>query len=726
VQAQLPAAGATQAICACTFVTCNFKTKTKLKNLLFILLLISSNIIAQDIQFAKNEHIYELDKKIRKGDYRALTEIANYFDSKNPLTEFLGYHIINTVESNVAKRIVQENSFFLDNEIIIDSNTTTNQFKDFLTNNKKKIIFSDLANAFIITPFENRKTEFEIIELTESKQNKLGEKRKELLSLDWVKANKIDKLIEQKNPLALLKLSSVLLKNRYRFEEYQNNQDQIVNLIQLLTKSQIAVPNETNKMSYHIEEDFYETSKVNLVIFFANYYKTYKWDEKSNAFVNPNLIRKKVEIENELFDLLSNENDSIAINSFVKITQLNQQKVIVLASQYDRAGIDFNYALPTFAYRFLKQLVYLTNYCRTENIDYLGNEELRKSIELLKSDFTFRERRKIEDNLINSLTLENITAFEYWSLIYEKEWNLTFSAGRILDIFYSKNWSKLIQDQKYLQTYLLKSKLFANLGIIGICNNYLIKFIGTPDEVFNNFHTNEPLAKTQLGKALVISQKRPVFIEEEKKEWTGNGKIDEFSASFNKINSQIRDKEKYREAISHLLSQIKYEQIGQALNAIDTLIIEPDYLYSFLSRDFGLSFIGNFEKEEVRKEFSENYLKLDELSLYAYYLKTSEIDYSNSENNLDFDKIFEILKFGINNAFVGGGGSTKDNDTYAIIKLLELNFKTTLGYPKKLCCSDNMFACNSKGRVSAWMNYIEKNKLLQKNHDEPISFAYEN
>ena len=698
-----------------------------MKNLLFILLLFSSNIIAQNIQFSENEHIYELDKKIRKGDYQALTEIANYFDSKKPLTEFLGYHIINTDESNVAKRIVQENSFFLDNEIIIDSNATTKQFKDFLTNNRKKIIFSDLANAFIITPFENRKTEFEIIELTVSKQNMLGEKRKELLSLDWVKANKIDKLIEQKNPLALLKLSSVLLKNRYRFEEYQNNQAQIVNLIQLLTKSQIAVPNETNKMSYHIEEDFYETSKVNLVIFFANYYKTYKWDEKSNAFVNPNLTRKKVEIENELFDLLSIENDSIAINSFVKITQLNLQKVIVLANQYDRAGIDFNYALPTFAYRFLKQLVYLTNYCRTENIDYLGNEELRKSIELLKSDFTFRERRKIEDNLINSLTLENITAFEYWSLIYEKEWNLTFSAGRILDIFYSKNWSKLIQDQKYLQTYLLKSKLFANLGIIGFCNNYLIKFIGTPDEVFNNFHTNEPLAKTQLGKALVVSQKRPVFIEEEKKEWTGNvnGKIEEFSESFNKINSQIRDKEKYREAISHLLSQIKYEQIGQALNAIDTLIIEPDYLYSFLSRDFGLSFIGSFEKEEVRKEFLENYLKLDEPSLYAYYLKTSEIDYTNSEYNLDFDKIYEILKFGVNTAFVGGGGSTQDNGTYAIIKLLELNFKTTLGYPEKLCCSDNMYACNSKGRVSAWMYYLEKNKLLQKNHNEPVSFTCE-
>lgn len=90
-----------------------------LKNILLFFILISSNLFAQNISFQKNEHIYELDKKIRKGNFQAFIEIGNYFDSKKSLTEFLGNHIINTDETNVSKRIVRENSFFLENEIII-------------------------------------------------------------------------------------------------------------------------------------------------------------------------------------------------------------------------------------------------------------------------------------------------------------------------------------------------------------------------------------------------------------------------------------------------------------------------------------------------------------------------------------------------------------------------------------------------------------------------------
>ena len=73
----------------------------------------------------------------------------------------------------------------------------------------------------------------------------------------------------------------------------------------------------------------------------------------------------------------------------------------------------------------------------------------------------------------------------------------------------------------------------------------------------------------------------------------------------------------------------------------------------------------------------------------------------------------------------GGGGSTKDNGVYSIIKILELTFEATLGYPDKLCCSDNMYACNSRGRAGEWMNYLEVNNHLKKEHNEPVSFSYE-
>ena len=701
-----------------------------MKNIFFFLIIISSNLFAQNISFEKNQHIYELEKKIRKGDFQAFLEIGNYFDREKSVTEFLGYHIIHTNESNVSKRIVRENSFFLDSEIIIDSITTTNQFRDFLIQNKKNIVFSELADAFIITPFEKRKTDFQIQELTISKINLLESKKEEVLNLNWVKSNSIDKLIEQKNPKVLLILSSLLLKNRYRFNEYKDNNAEIVNLIRLLTKSNIAVPDETGKMNLHIEEDFYETSKINLVVFFANNYKKYKWNKAKNCFENTEFNILKTDTENNLFDLLSNENDSVAINSFIQLTQSNTEKVINLAEQFDKANIDFNYELPTFTYRFLKQLVYLTDYCKKKNIDYIGSKELLNSIELLKSDLTFSERRKLEDKLISNLTLNDITAFEYWSFVYEKEWNLTYSAGRILDKFYSKNWLKLIENPLYLETYLLKSKLFDDLGIIGFCNNYLIKFIGTSlqkKNYLNSLQTIEEKVNTQIKKGVELSEILIQYNEPEKKDWYGNidNEIQDFETSFQKLLKQSDDKEKFEEDISFLLSQINYNQIGEALNSIEPLEIDTYKLYSFMNRDFGLAFIGNFEKPEIRQGFLKNYSQLDEYNLYKHYLLKSEIDFTDSNKNLDFDKIYEILKYDINTALAGGGGSTNDNGVYPVIKLLELHFKTNLNYPKKFCSSNNMYACDSRDRANSWMKYLEVHQYLKRNHNEPVSFAYE-
>lgn len=701
-----------------------------LKNIILFLILISSNLFAQNISFQKNEHIYELDKEIRIGDFQAFIEIGNYFDSKKSLTEFLGYHIINTHESNVSKRIVRENSFFLENEIIIDSTTTTKQFQNFLIQNQKSIVFSDLANAFIITPFENRKIEFQIQNLTESKLKLLESQQEELLNLDWVKSNNIDELIEQKNPKVLLVLSSLLLKNRYRFDEYKNNNAEIVNLIRLLTKSNIAVNDESGKMNFHIEEDFYETSKLNLLIFISNNYKDYKWNEAKNCFENSKLNVVKTDIENNLFDLLSSENDSIAINSFIELTQSNPEKITNLAEQYQKADIDFNYELPTFTYRFLKQLVILTDYCKKKNIDYIGNKEIEKSIELLKSDLIFSERRKLEDKLISNLTLNDITAFEYWSLVYQNEWNLTYSAGRILDKFYSENWLKLIENPLHLETYLLKSKLFDDLGIIGFCNNYLVKFIGTSHQTKDyllSLQTNEPKVNAQVEKAIEISQIQIQYIEPEKKNWHGNidNEIKDFKISFQKILKESNDKEKFEKDISYLLSQINYNQIGEALNSVQSIEMSASKLYSFMNRDFGLSFIGNFEKAEKRQDFLKNYSRFDQYNLYKHYLLKFEIDFLDSNKNLDFDKIYEILKYDINTALAGGGGSTKDNGVYAVIKLLELYFKTSLGYPKKFCSSNNMYACDSRDRAKSWMNYLETNQLLKLKHTQPVSFAYE-
>ena len=693
------------------------------RNLLILFLFISCNL------FAQKERLDFLDWQLRKGNLNALTDIAEYFDSKTDLTEYLGYHIIKTNESNVSKRIVQENTMFLDSEIIIDSTTTTADFKKFLTDNQKKIKFSNLANAFLITDFDERKTDSKIVNLTDLKWSELNTKRNELLELDWVKENKIDSLIVDKSSLALLETASVFLKNRNRFNVYDYNEEEAVNLIQLLTKSQIAVPNEKEELSYHLEKEFYAEPRINLLIFFANYYENYEWDDSINAFSNKNLERKAVDYESQLFEMLSSENDTIAQNAFISLTKLNPERVSELSDQYRKAGISENDILPIFSFKFLKQLVQLTNYSKKKDINFEGSKTLQNQIETLKTKLTFKERKNIEDRLIKELTLENVTAFEYWSLIYENSWSLTYSAGRILDKFYSKNWNDLINNPKHLNNYLLKSRLFDDLGIIGFCNNYLIKFLGSSQEtktLLENLSPTNLKIQYQIDKALEIADKKIVFKEKEKKTWNGNTfeRIDDFDKSFSKLEKFSDSLDVFEDEIELLLSKIKYSQIEKAINTLEKIPLKDFIKYTFLDRDFGFSFIGDLKESGVRKEFLINYNKYSELDLHKHYLKKNGIEVINTDEKLDFDKIYEILKYDIKTAFVGGGGSTKDNGVYAVIKILEITFNDTLGFPNKLCSSNGMYACNSRSRAKEWMNYLEINNYLKKEHNEPVSFAY--
>ncbi|WP_161807051.1 hypothetical protein, partial [Hymenobacter sp. AT01-02] len=68
---------------------------------------------------------------------------------------------------------------------------------------------------------------------------------------------------------------------------------------------------------------------------------------------------------------------------------------------------------------------------------------------------------------------------------------------------------------------------------------------------------------------------------------------------------------------------------------------------------------------------------------------------------------------------------TDNREVYALVKLLELHFQTTLGFPRKFCNSANMYRCSLSGRVQAWMSYLAQQHLLRQPHDQPVSFTVE-
>ncbi|MBY0486549.1 MAG: hypothetical protein K2P85_05090, partial [Flavobacteriaceae bacterium] len=445
--------------------------KLKITFIFLLIFLTNTNLFGQ-----KNNEIYTIEKKLMLGDKKALVEMAQYFDSKKELTEFLGYHIIQTTESQVAKRIVNENCIFTETEIIVSDKTTSKEFLTFLNQNLNQISFSIYAQAFLLSPLEKRNVKFEIREISKNKREELKQKSDSLLNLNWVKSNKINLLIKEKNPKALLLISSELYKIRYRFDKSFYGQLEFIDLIRLLTGTEIATENEKNQLTWFIEEEFYPNAYLNLLIYFSNNYSNYKWNDEKSIFENQNFSINQLTREELLFQQLTNKNDSIAKDAFKQLTKCKIEKVIKIADQYEKSDIKTNYVLPTFPYRFLKQLVLLTDYCNQNNIDYEGSDELNANIKLLESKLSFLERRKLENKLIENLTLEQITAFEYQSLLNEKSWELTYSAGRILDVFYSKNWNKLLNNESHLKLYIKKSLLFDRLGIIGVCNKYSKKF----------------------------------------------------------------------------------------------------------------------------------------------------------------------------------------------------------------------------------------------------------
>lgn len=698
------------------------------------LLLISIFICLHSFgQMTSNEAhpLYQIDKELKTGNKKALFEIAPYFDSKIELVERFAYnHISANNESEVAKRIVEVNSIFTDTEIIIDENTSSQDFLKFLNANLQNIVYSEYANAFLITPLEKRSVKIRFREITDEKKLILIDEYQSILSS--LENQEIETLIKSKDSKALFIIASELFKERDWLNtfSYGSKTGEYVKLLQILTNFEIEVEGDFNKMTWHIEEEFYPMAALNLLSYFSANYTKFKWNKEKNIFENNDIEILTIGKESSLFQLLGSENDSIAIDAFIQLTTCRQQQVIDLANEYESDRIDINNSLPTFPCMFLKQIVVLTDYCKENNFDFYGTEELRLNIEKLKSTLSFQERYELENLLIDNLSLNDITSFEYWCLIYESNFQLTHSAGRILDKFYSKNWVELVSTSKYLDLYLLKSQLFDKLGIIGICNNYLVKFTGSSESVkniLNNHSSAYHIIKGQLEKAQTFANKSISYKIKDKKEWRGNRDtvIYDISSRIDELLLSVNDSSETQNELIEILSMINYNQIDTAISAIENYHFKYNcQKYSFVDRDFGLEIVGDLTEDSIRNEFIKIYSNNSEYELYSYYLDLSSIDYKSKNNELDYDKIYEVLKYDVVTAFVGGGGGDQDYLTYSIIKLLELTFNTTLDYPKKLCRSRNMYGCNSRDRAIEWRKYLIDNKLLRKEHNEPVSFTY--
>ncbi len=673
--------------------------------------------------------VYDVEKHVIRGDRGALAELIPYLASKKTVIEHLGYHVIGTTEAQIARRIIWENCIFLTDEINVTDSLTSDDFNRFLAENENRIVFSPLAAAYLITPLEQRLVKIRLRAISENRKTELKHRLRHILSKKWVKAARIDSLMNRKDPRSLLLIASEFFKARYRFNEYPD-QDEFVELLQYLTGTQFGVLDENNEIVWHLEKDLDEESKLNLLIYFSKYYKDYVWNDSTSVFSNASQPIETIGEEESLFERLNSEKDSVAMAAFIRLTTCDPAKVTALSDDYEKADIDASSDIPKFPYRFLKQLVILTEYCKHNGIDFKGSAALRSTIWRLTQKLTFQERRRIEDKLINDLSLDEITAFEYWSLVYEQSWDLTFSAGRVLDIFYSRNREALISGRKACDLYLKKCQLFDNIGIIGVCNSYRNKFLNSDESFFRylvDYRSEDEDIMKQVQ--IVLASPRQAIEEDGRKSWEGNNDLGVVNPG-ERIRKAIKDNKrnplKRDRAVSEVLSKISYEQIPEAFQAIGNYSFRDSWeKYSFVERDFGFFLAGDFRRKATRDEFLKHHATKTQLGLYSYYLDKVAIDYKDAKGDLDYDKIYELIKYDVVTAFVGGGGGKQNNEVYMLVKLLELTFNTTLDFPRKLCNSNNMYGCSSDDRAEAWMKYLERENLLKQKHSRVAAFGEE-
>jgi len=388
-----------------------------MKKLIPFILLLSFNFC--NCQFLEEHYsqskIYKLKQKLESGQKNAFYELASYLDSHKKLAEFLGHHYLETEESSLAKRAIEENSIFTNQEIIIDSISSSKQFLDFLRKNDGKIKYSTEIQAFYITPIARRKESVEFRELPKAKFEKLSKRIPKILQHDWATNAGIDVLIQQNKPESLLKICEEFYRRRDKFNFYNPNKDDLYDVLSFLIRKDIGLIGRNNGLTWNTTDfNFDNNSILNLLIYFSKNYKNFVWNDSEKYFINKNLQSEKIDNIADLFEDLYNENDTIALNSYIKLSQSNSKRVGELSTEKTKNFLDgTNYVIPMFPFRFLIQLSLLTEYCHHNNIDFLGNDVLKSNIEKLSSKLTFAERRKLENQLIDDLKPEEITPLEY-------------------------------------------------------------------------------------------------------------------------------------------------------------------------------------------------------------------------------------------------------------------------------------------------------------------------
>jgi hypothetical protein len=685
------------------------------KSLFWILF---SFLYALPVRSQVPNHLDSLREEIHTGNRQAYLALTTYLDDTTQIAITRRGHFYTTTVAKVAMDIIAATSLLTKDELEF-AVQTPQALREFLLHHEHAIHFDPFARQFLITPLHKRDVAYRLYEQQPAITGNADSLLNNIACAECSDPAEFITLYRQRNSKALFVLAGLW----YAYDDLYGDKlfsDPYERLFQQLTKTFVQVKDDQGKWVWRYHPGYRDETRLNHLIYWAVHYPDYRWEEEQQQFVNTKESRlAKPKSLDEVPNLFSS-NDTTAISAFVRLTNADTSVVDALPVNGQQERI--NDKLPLFLTNYLSVLTRYRRYCAKNGKSIVLAPRVKKWFAQLKNEaLSFQARYTVENTMVKNLTPDEVTAVEYWFLVYAENWEMTYSAGRIIDKFYTFHWKEILNDTLQLKLYLKKAALFDRLGIIGNVNKYLQKFSPLPNKTrryLQQLVTTEQDADIVQSANEVLQEKKIIYNLSTKSQRDKDKGC--FVKNLEKAYRQTLQKDDaFKSAFHQVIACIQYEQIGTVFKLLKRTK-RLDKAYDFLHNDFGFPVDATNPGE--RNEFLRNYQRLSYAQMCEYYLVKLGIQFKDKNGNFDYKKISEILEFDVVDALSGGGGGRREDGVYLLIKLLEIKFGTTLGYPAKLCRGENIYVCHAFDRAWSWIHFLHK-KGLAKGLHTPVSIS---
>jgi hypothetical protein len=285
----------------------------------------------------------------------------------------------------------------------------------------------------------------------------------------WVRENALYDMLRTHHPRTLFYVASQYFKERNGARAFGFRPEVFMKILEQNVNESIQVRDENGR---YVTRPNDLVSKKNYFLYWATHWNDYEWDEYLHLFVNKKTKLAQKDQYERLFRRLTNAEDSIAVTAYMELIKGEPNEIGKIYNKYRNLLRNVNPHIPAFKSKILENLAFLSDYCRLQNINYEITPDDKKLFDILLPPLTFNSRYVIENRLIEKLTLRQITSFEYWAILHESNVNASFSASRVLDQWYSKNFNQIFNDDLQFRLFCKKMSLFSQFGIAGNCNMY--------------------------------------------------------------------------------------------------------------------------------------------------------------------------------------------------------------------------------------------------------------